>query len=880
MLHGGLRYLEHGRFALVRESLAERAALAAHGARARAAAALPRAALPRRPRGRRWMVRAGLALYDALAGRASLAPHASLDARAEALALEPGPRARRAARAPALYSDVVMDDARLAVAVARDAAAHGAAIHTYTEVAGGAARCRVGAVELRVARRARRAASARSRRALVVNATGAWADAVRARLLARAARRARPIPRRCCGRSRGIAPRLSRRSRAATACCCSARRRPRVLRGAVRGPLAGRHHRGRGRLAARADGAARPTLEEVRYLRARAGARAARRAARARRRSRSLAGVRPLLARGRRRRRRLARAPRGRGRRRCSRSRAASTRRSASWRATRWRPRARRLARARGAARATPRRRCRAARRRRSTARSARRVRGRARVRAARSSDVVRRRTALWLDARPRPRRGARAWRAAHGAAARLERRAHARRAAARTHDALARRGATAARRAPSRRRRDEPTLRAGDRPGHHRHHRARCSTRAARVRGRGYAELPQHFPQARLGRARRRRDLGAACSPRLRARSRAARAPRRAIARDRHHEPARDHAAVGPRDRRARWRRAIVWQDRRTAERCDDAAARAGSEPRSAARTGLVLDPYFSATKLEWLLAHAPRAARAARARAGSRSAPWTAGCCGSSPAARVHATDPTNASRTLLFDIARARAGTPRCSTLFGVPASVLPEVLPSSGEFGAHARRARACPTASRSPASRATSRRRCSARAASRAGQSKNTYGTGCFLLLHTGAKPVASRSGLLTTVACGPRGEPGLRARRQRVHRRRRDAVAARRARAHRDAPPRARRSRARCADSGGVVLVPAFVGLGAPYWRPDVRGALFGLTRGTTRAHVVRATLESIAFQSRDLVEAMARDAGRARDARCAWTAAPRRTTC
>jgi glycerol kinase len=142
-----------------------------------------------------------------------------------------------------------------------------------------------------------------------------------------------------------------------------------------------------------------------------------------------------------------------------------------------------------------------------------------------------------------------------------------------------------------------------------------------------------------------------------------------------------------------------------------------------------------------------------------------------------------------------------------------------------------------------------------------GQSKNTYGTGCFLLLHTGAKPVASRAGLLTTLACSADGGPAYAlegsvfvagAAVQWL----RDGLGVLARAADSEALARA------VPDSGGVVLVPAFAGLGAPYWRADVRGALFGLTRGTTRAHVVRATLEALAFQSRDLVEAMARDAG------------------
>jgi glycerol kinase len=144
----------------------------------------------------------------------------------------------------------------------------------------------------------------------------------------------------------------------------------------------------------------------------------------------------------------------------------------------------------------------------------------------------------------------------------------------------------------------------------------------------------------------------------------------------------------------------------------------------------------------------------------------------------------------------------------------------------------------------------------------AGQSKNTYGTGCFLLLHTGARRVPSRAGLLTTVACGPDGEPAY-ALEGSVF------IAGAAIQWLRDglgliaSAAESEGLAASVEDSGGVVLVPAFVGLGAPWWRPDVRGAIFGLTRGTTRAHLVRAALESLAFQTRDVTEAMARDAGR-----------------
>jgi glycerol kinase len=376
------------------------------------------------------------------------------------------------------------------------------------------------------------------------------------------------------------------------------------------------------------------------------------------------------------------------------------------------------------------------------------------------------------------------------------------------------------------------------------------------RVRGRGYAELPQHFPRPGWV----EHDGGEIWHSVLRA-------TRRALARARARRS--QLAAIGITNQRETvllWdretgrpvARAIVWQDRRTAERCAGLRRR-GLESEVRRRTGLVLDPYFSATKLEWLFRNvAGLKARARRGRLAFGTVDswllWklTGG--------RVHATDATNASRTMLYHIGR-QAWDERLLDLFGVPASVLPRVRPSSGEFG----RTHGLATLPGGvPISGIAGDQQAAlfGQGCVTAGHSKNTYGTGCFLLLHTGAERVASRAGLLTTVACGPRGEAAyalegsvfiagaalqwLRDGLQ-VLRRAGDSEAI------------ARRVR----DTGGVVMVPAFVGLGAPYWRPDARGALFGLTRGTTRAHIVRAALESLAFQTRDLVEAMAHDAGR-----------------
>jgi glycerol kinase len=375
-------------------------------------------------------------------------------------------------------------------------------------------------------------------------------------------------------------------------------------------------------------------------------------------------------------------------------------------------------------------------------------------------------------------------------------------------------------------------------------------------VRGRGYAELPQHFPRPGWvehdGREIWASVLAAVARARAAARARGSQVVAIGITNQRETVVLWDRHTGRP------VARAIVWQDRRTADRCA-ALRRRGLEREVRRRTGLVLDPYFSATKLEWSLRNIPglRAlARRGRLAFGTVDA-WllwklTAG--------HVHATDPTNASRTMLYDIGRHRWDE-RLLDLFGVPASVLPRVLPSCGEFG-RTSDVPGLPDGIPIAGIAGDQQAALFGQGCVSAGRSKNTYGTGCFLLLHTGSTRVLSRAGLLTTIACGPRGEPAyalegsvfiagaalqwLRDGLQVIQRAGDSEAIAR-----------------RVGDAGGVVMVPAFVGLGAPYWRADVRGALFGLTRGTTRAHVIRAALESIAFQTRDLVEAMAQDAGR-----------------
>jgi glycerol kinase len=301
---------------------------------------------------------------------------------------------------------------------------------------------------------------------------------------------------------------------------------------------------------------------------------------------------------------------------------------------------------------------------------------------------------------------------------------------------------------------------------------------------------------------------------------------------------------------------RAIVWQDRRTTALCRE-LKEAGHEPRVRERTGLVLDPYFSATKLTWLFDAEPTLR--ARAERGELAAgtidSWLIWKLTNGT---THATDPTNASRTLLYDV-RRRDWDDELLALFRVPRAVLPEVRPSSGEFGTAAAEhfGTALPVLGVAGDQQAA----LFGQGCCTPGLAKNTYGTGAFLLLHTGEEPVASASGLLTTLACGPRGEPayalegsifiaGA-------------AVQWLRDGCHVIDSASETESLAReLASNDGVYFVPAFVGLGAPHWEPDARGTIVGLTRGTTRAHLARAALEAMAYATRDLIEAMERDSG------------------
>ena len=301
----------------------------------------------------------------------------------------------------------------------------------------------------------------------------------------------------------------------------------------------------------------------------------------------------------------------------------------------------------------------------------------------------------------------------------------------------------------------------------------------------------------------------------------------------------------------------AIVWQDRRTASRCD-VLRQAGHEPLFTAKTGLLLDAYFSGTKLAWLLDEVP----GARGRAEKGELAFgtvDSWLLWNLTGGRVHATDPSNASRTMCLDI-RSIAWDETMLEVLGVPAPLLPAVRPSGSVFGETAGLGWLPPGI---PITGIVGDQQAAlfGQACFEPGMTKNTYGTGCFLLLNTGGKPVASSRGLLTTVAWQVGGET-VYALEGSVF------VAGAAIQWLRDglgilaSAAESQRIAESVADTGGVYLVPAFVGLGAPYWDMYARGAIVGITRGTTRAHVVRAALEAIAYQSRDVLETMLADAG------------------
>ncbi len=300
----------------------------------------------------------------------------------------------------------------------------------------------------------------------------------------------------------------------------------------------------------------------------------------------------------------------------------------------------------------------------------------------------------------------------------------------------------------------------------------------------------------------------------------------------------------------------AIVWQDRRTAAACDSLKRR-GKAQSVRAKTGLVLDPYFSATKLAWLLDSIPglrlHAERGELAFGTVDS--WLAWKLSGGA---LHVTDVSNAARTMLYDI-HAGDWDEALLALFRIPRALLPRVLPSSHVYGETAKRIFGVPI----PIAGLAGDQQAAlyGQACHAPGMAKNTYGTGCFMLLNTGAKAVPSAHGLLTT-RCAQRGSKPQYALEGSVF------IAGAVVQWLRDglgfigSSAEVEALAASVEDAGGVYLVPAFAGLGAPHWDAYARGAMLGLTRGTTRAHIARAALEAIAFQSAEVLLAMQKDAG------------------
>ena len=298
----------------------------------------------------------------------------------------------------------------------------------------------------------------------------------------------------------------------------------------------------------------------------------------------------------------------------------------------------------------------------------------------------------------------------------------------------------------------------------------------------------------------------------------------------------------------------AIVWQDRRTASICDKLRARKLDRV-IRRKTGLVIDAYFSATKVQWMLQHV-KGARA-RAKAGELAfGTVDSWLVWNLTGGKVHVTDASNASRTMLFNIVTGEWDD-ELLKIFGVPRSMLPEVRSSSEVYGHTSLLGTPIPIAGIAGDQQAA----LFGQVCTKPGMVKNTYGTGCFMLMNTGTKPIASKNNLLTTVAwrIGDRTEYALEGSifiAGAVVQWLRDGLEIIRSSGEVEALA------ASVPDTDGVYLVPAFAGLGAPHWDQYARGTIVGLTRGTTKAHLARAALEGIALQVMDVLKAMAADAG------------------
>jgi len=300
---------------------------------------------------------------------------------------------------------------------------------------------------------------------------------------------------------------------------------------------------------------------------------------------------------------------------------------------------------------------------------------------------------------------------------------------------------------------------------------------------------------------------------------------------------------------------RAIVWQDRRTTSRCE-ALQDQGHLGLVRRTTGLVLDPYFSASKIEWLLADG-----GVEAGTPLRLGTIDSWLLWNLTGGRVHATEPSNASRTMLFDLATGAWSEEMCS-LFGVPMGSLPEIRPSSGRFGV------TCdggPLPPGTPVSGIAGDQQAAlfGQACFEAGEAKNTYGTGSFLLANMGSELPNPVDGLLTTVAWAlAEGEPLTYALEGSIFATGATIQWLRDGLEIIDSAAEVGLLAASVADTGGVYLVPAFAGLGSPWWDPRARGTIVGLTRGSGRAHLARAAVEAMAFQTRDVIDAVGRGGG------------------
>ena len=363
------------------------------------------------------------------------------------------------------------------------------------------------------------------------------------------------------------------------------------------------------------------------------------------------------------------------------------------------------------------------------------------------------------------------------------------------------------------------------------------------RIAGRGYREITQYYPQPGWVEHDPRNILHATLDAAHEAVQRAGVAPDALGITNQ-----RETVLLWERTSGQPVGRAIVWQDRRTAPRCAELAAEA---PGVAQRTGLLIDPYFSATKLEYMLRDPTVARRAA-------SGELAAGTVDSwlvwhLTNGAVHATDPTNASRTMLFDIRTMEWSDSLCA-MFGVPRELLPDVRPSSGDFGTatEAHFGREVPIGGIAGDQQAA----LFGQGCWAPGSGKNTYGTGAFLLLNLGHRWADPGNGLLTTVACDAEGRTAYAleaaifiagAAVQWL----RDGLGIIGAAHETEALARSVES------TDGVYFVPALVGLGAPHWEPRARGTIVGLTRGTTRAHIARAALEAMAYSTADVLVSM-----------------------